>query len=329
MQRKKQEEEERRISEEKRKEEDQKKRAEDKRRAEREEQDLEEKKRMKEQLDALKKEEKKKKGKATSDAVEVGGKELEAVDDDDLRNIDKDALIKAKKAQEEKLKREAEERMQLAVQKLDHLERARRENERPLHVKEYEKQKEQDKQRWEVESKQFMENHAKKHAEDVEAKKRMKRMQADAIKYEEMVIARRKTDFEREKAAYMQKAKADKERSRREREEKMRKQREEDERKEKEEEERRLKAEEERKRREEEVCHFAALPCPPVSCALQSCIRPCSILPAAKARRMGLERDVERGLLRGVFGAGEAVVSDFVARHRCPLVELRLGRFAK
>jgi hypothetical protein len=44
---------------------------------------------------------------------------------------------------------------------------------------------------------------------------------------------------------------------------------------------------------------------------------------------MGLERDVERGLLRGVFGAGEAVVSDFVARHRCPLVELRLGHFAK
>ena len=31
-------------------------------------------------------------------------------------------------------------------------------------------------ERWKVESKQFMENHAKKHAEDVEAKKRMKRM---------------------------------------------------------------------------------------------------------------------------------------------------------
>ena len=31
-------------------------------------------------------------------------------------------------------------------------------------------------ERWKVESKQFMENHANKHAEDVEAKKRMKRM---------------------------------------------------------------------------------------------------------------------------------------------------------
>ena len=170
--------------------------------------ELAEKKRIKEQAQALKKEEKKKKGKTTGD-VELGGKALEEVEDDDLKNIDKDALIKAKKAQEEKLKRDAEERMNLAVQKLDHLanilkselyrdctesrqlggtdvliisvflswqERARRENERDLLDKRYEEQKEQDMERWKVESKQFMENHAKKHAEDVEAKKRMKRM---------------------------------------------------------------------------------------------------------------------------------------------------------
>jgi hypothetical protein len=82
--------------------------------------ELAEKKRIKEQAQALKKEEKKKKGKTTGD-VELGGKALEEVEDDDLKNIDKDALIKAKKAQEEKLKRDAEERMNLAVQKLDHL----------------------------------------------------------------------------------------------------------------------------------------------------------------------------------------------------------------
>jgi len=90
------------------------------------------------------------------------------VDDEALKEMDKDTLIKAKKAQEEKLKREAEERMRQAVLKLDHLERARRENERDLLDKVYEQQKKQDKQRWEVESKQFLENHKKKHAEDVE-----------------------------------------------------------------------------------------------------------------------------------------------------------------
>jgi hypothetical protein len=57
------------------------------------------------------------------------------------------------------------------VLKLDHLERARRENERDLLDKVYDQQKEQDKLRWEVESKQFMENHKKKHEEDVEVKR--------------------------------------------------------------------------------------------------------------------------------------------------------------
>jgi len=40
-------------------------------------------------------------------------------DDDELKNIDKTELIKAKKAQEEKLKREAEERMKQAYANLN------------------------------------------------------------------------------------------------------------------------------------------------------------------------------------------------------------------
>ena len=133
------------------------------------------------QVDALKREEKKKGRAEENFGVEVSGKQLDEVDDDDLRNIDKDALIKAKKTQEEKLKREAEERMKQAVLKLDHLERARRENEREILDKAYAEQKEQDKQRWEVESKQFMENHKKKHAEDIEIKQRMLRMVDNSV----------------------------------------------------------------------------------------------------------------------------------------------------
>lgn len=167
--------------------------------------------------------------------------------------MDKDTLIKAKKAQEEKLKREAEERMRQAVLKLDHLERARRENERDLLDKVYEQQKEQDKQRWEVESKQFLETHKKKHAEDVEAKKRMLRMKPDKAGFEDMVMKRRKEEYEREKAAHEQRAKAEAERRRREREEQARIKREEQERQEREDEEKRQKMEEERQRREEEV----------------------------------------------------------------------------
>jgi len=259
-QRKKEEEEERRDSEEKRKEEDKKRREDDKRRAEMEEKELGEKKRLKEQVDALKREEKKKKGRAEENfGVEVSGKQLDEVDDDDLRNIDKDALIKAKKAQEEKLKREAEERMKQAVLKLDHLERARRENEREILDKAYAEQKEQDKQRWEVESKQFMENHKKKHAEDIEIKQRMLRMVDAKVVYENMVTQRREQDYEREKAAHMQQAKADAENNRREREEQVSKRRAEKERQDKEDEERRQRVEEAREKQEEERAKMDAI----------------------------------------------------------------------
>jgi len=258
--RKKEEEEERRESEENRKAEDKKRREDDKRRAEMDEKELAEKKRLKEQVDALKKEEKKKKGRAEENfGVDVGGKQLDEVDDDDLRNIDKDALIKAKKAQEEKLKREAEERMKQAVLKLDHLERARRENERDILDKVYAEQMEQDKQRWEVESKQFMENHKKKHAEDLEIKLRMLRMVDAKSVYENMVTKRREQEHENEKKAHVQQAKTDAERRRTEREEQTRKRREDQERQEKEDEERRERLEEERERREEERTKMDAI----------------------------------------------------------------------
>lgn len=248
--RKKREEEERQSAEAIRKELDKKKREEDKKRQEQEANELAEKKRIKEQMDALKKQEKKKKGgEQSNDPVAAA---VEVDDDDELKNIDKTELIKAKKAQEEKLKREAEERMKQAVLKLDHLERARRENERDLLEKVYEQQKEQDKQRWEVESKQFMENHKKKHEEDVEAKKRMLRMVPDKDAFETMLLARRKEEYEREKAQFAQQAKADLERRRRENEERARMRREDQERQDREDEEKRKRQEEERKRREEE-----------------------------------------------------------------------------
>jgi hypothetical protein len=146
------------------------------------------------------------------------------------------------------------------------------------------------------------------------------------MKYEDMVIARRKADYEREKAQFMQQAKADAERKRREREERMRKQREEEEQREKEEEEKRQRLEEERKRREEEVCHLASLRAhlPPVPPALY--------LPRVASSRVpkpgGGGRDgIERGVAGGL-GAGEAAVADFCARSRCPLVELRAGQSA-
>ena len=103
------------------------------------------------------------------------------------------------------------------------------------------------------------------------------------MKYEDMVIARRKAEYEREKAQFMQQAKADAERKRREREERMRKQKEEEEQREKEEEEKRQRYEEERKRREEEVCHLATLSCPPSSRAPRTVFAPRCLFPGSQA----------------------------------------------
>ena len=93
------------------------------------------------------------------------------------------------------------------------------------------------------------------------AKKRMLRMKPDKAGFEEMVVKRRKDEYEREKAAHEQRAKGEAERRRREREEQARIKREEQERQEKEEEEKRQRQEEERQRREEEVTGVCGAEC--------------------------------------------------------------------
>ena len=97
----------------------------------------------------------------------------------------------------------------------------------------------------------------------------MLRMVPDKDAFETMLLARRKEEYEREKAQFAQQAKADLERRRRENEERARMRREDQERQDREDEEKRKRQEEERKRREEEVCcHSALLPLhlPPLTC---------------------------------------------------------------
>eukprot|EP00284_Hemiselmis_tepida_P019203 CAMPEP_0174920038 /NCGR_PEP_ID=MMETSP1355-20121228/4074_1 /TAXON_ID=464990 /ORGANISM="Hemiselmis tepida, Strain CCMP443" /LENGTH=851 /DNA_ID=CAMNT_0016165341 /DNA_START=118 /DNA_END=2670 /DNA_ORIENTATION=- len=246
--RKKEEEEVRRLTEEQRKEEEQRKREEDKKRKEKEEKELAEKKRIKEQLDALKVQDKKNKAATAPAELKVG----EEDDEEELKKIDKTALMQAKKEQEEKLKREAEERVALSVQKLDHLERARRESERDLLQQLFVTQKEEDKIRWERESKQFMENHKKKFEEDKKKKGAFLRMVSDKTAYEAVLQKRREEDFEREKAAYKEHVRKERARAKKEKEDRERREREEAEKRQAEEEEKRRIFEEERRKREEQ-----------------------------------------------------------------------------
>eukprot|EP00283_Hemiselmis_rufescens_P006388 CAMPEP_0173423820 /NCGR_PEP_ID=MMETSP1357-20121228/3963_1 /TAXON_ID=77926 /ORGANISM="Hemiselmis rufescens, Strain PCC563" /LENGTH=857 /DNA_ID=CAMNT_0014386977 /DNA_START=130 /DNA_END=2699 /DNA_ORIENTATION=- len=246
--RKKEEEEVRRLTEEQRKEDEQRRREADKKQKDKEEKELAEKKRLKEQLDALKVQDKKNKAAGLPAELKVG----EEDDEEELKKIDKTALMQAKKEQEEKLKREAEERVALSVQKLDHLERARRESERDLLQQLFVTQKEEDKIRWERESKQFMENHKKKFEEDKKKKGSLVRMSSDRTAYESLLMKRREEDFERAKVQYREQVRKEKAKAKKEREDKERREREEAERKQAEEEEKRRIFEEERRKREEQ-----------------------------------------------------------------------------
>ena len=244
--RKKEEEEVRRLVEEQRKEEDKKKREEARIRQEKEEKELAEKKRIKEQVDALKAMDKKNKGTAPPAELKVG----EEDDEEQLKNVDKAALLAAKKEQEEKLKREAEERVAQSVQKLDHLERARRENERDLLAALFVKQQEEDKVRFEIESKQYMENHKKSFENDQKRKGAMMRMAADRASFEVLIKKRREELYEREKIAYKESVRRERARAKKEKEDRERRQREEEERQRAVDEEKRKIFEEERKKRD-------------------------------------------------------------------------------
>eukprot|EP00290_Baffinella_frigidus_P011117 CAMPEP_0180140808 /NCGR_PEP_ID=MMETSP0986-20121125/14477_1 /TAXON_ID=697907 /ORGANISM="non described non described, Strain CCMP2293" /LENGTH=874 /DNA_ID=CAMNT_0022083429 /DNA_START=79 /DNA_END=2700 /DNA_ORIENTATION=+ len=232
-------EEERRQDEERRKEEGKKKREEARAQEEKDIKELAEKKRLKEQVDALKAEENKKKGK-----VVVLNNEDEDDVEAELKNIDKAELIKRKKEQEEKLKREAEERLASNMMKLDHLERARREKERPLLGELLKTQLEEDKVNIETQKRTFLENHKKAHATDVASKAPLMRMMADKDIFEKQVTARRKTEYTR--AQEFRRKEQEKEREHRRKEE----QRKEDE---------AFKEEEERAQKEEEAAEKAEI----------------------------------------------------------------------
>ena len=135
----------------------------------------------------------------------------------------------------------------------------------------------------------------------------MLRMVPDKDAFETMLLARRKEEYEREKAQFAQQAKADLERRRRENEERARMKREDQERQDREDEEKRKRQEEERKRREEEVCcHSALLPLhlPPLTCLTP---RPYPSPPPCLDNNCSIGGMVGKIKLSGQRGGGEGI----------------------
>lgn len=161
-------------------------------------------------------------------------------------------------------KKEVERKLKKAGKKLDHLERARREAERPLLEKMLEEQKQKDKGYYEEKVKKYLEEHKVAHAQQVIEKKRLARVDVYRAEFEQRIQARIEEDMKKKRAErdaiierlreqlYREKEKRRREEEERRAEELARKLAQEEERRIRQAEEERARAEEEAKKREEQ-----------------------------------------------------------------------------
>ncbi|KAL0948014.1 hypothetical protein HGRIS_010637 [Hohenbuehelia grisea] len=187
--------------------------------------------------------------------------QLKGVDVDNMENINQEGLISIQVAQLEKEKKEMNERLRIVAKRVDHIERAYRKEERPLHARDYEKQQADDRKIFEAIQRERKESARLQHQEDMTTKSRLARMRADYEARKAALTQKKGSDFAKKQAAAQKKIEEEKAKrlkaiTQEREEERIRLEQEEQARREREEEEERLaeerQAEEERLRREQE-----------------------------------------------------------------------------
>eukprot|EP00741_Cyanophora_paradoxa_P015296 tig00000194_g14765.t1 len=186
-----------------------------------------------------------------------GGQEKE-LELDPLLQLDKQQLRKEQLKLLSQDKIDQERKMISMAKRMDHIERARREEERPLLEQAYEEQKKADYVFYEEQLKHFLETHKRQHEHDLAEKQRLLRVAGDKDTFEAQLNARRMEVYQRRRAEAEERASAirakkavEAEARRRAEEERLRREEEENARREAEEEERRRRREEEEREREE------------------------------------------------------------------------------
>jgi translation initiation factor 3 subunit A len=164
--------------------------AEDKRLAQ--EQKDREDKRLKAELDRVRKEELKKQ---IAD-LKIGPKALD-IDIDDLDNLDANRLRAMKLAQLEREKNDTYEKLRITGKRIDHLERAFRQEEAKKLPEDYKQQRERDLDAYEKTKSQILRDSEAKHAEDLEVARRLQRLIPLYESFKESVVERRHDEFEK------------------------------------------------------------------------------------------------------------------------------------
>ncbi|CAI5962996.1 unnamed protein product [Closterium sp. NIES-64] len=116
---------------------------------------------------------------------------------EDTMRLDKRQLMEEALSEQLKEKQEAERRLQKLVRTLDHLERARREEEKPLLESAYQQRLVEERAWFEQQQAEAAAQSKTQHEQDLAEKIRLSRMLGDKEEFQEQVVGRRRGEFER------------------------------------------------------------------------------------------------------------------------------------
>jgi translation initiation factor 3 subunit A len=115
----------------------------------------------------------------------------------DVENLNTDSLMRLQVEQLEKEKRERESRLRIIAKRIDHVERAYRQEERPLLAKDYELQQASDRATFEQIQKGRVDTARLAHKRDLETKKRLSRILPEFEARKAIILENRSAEYER------------------------------------------------------------------------------------------------------------------------------------
>ena len=118
----------------------------------------------------------------------------------DVENLNTDSLMRLQVEQLEKEKREREARLRVISKRIDHTERAYRQEERPLLAKDYELQQASDRSTFEQVQKGRIDAAREDHKRNLETKKRLARILPEFESRKAIILEKRSAEYERKQA---------------------------------------------------------------------------------------------------------------------------------
>jgi translation initiation factor 3 subunit A len=119
----------------------------------------------------------------------------------DVENLNTDNLMRLQVEQLEKEKKERESRLRVIAKRIDHIERAYRQEERPLLAKDYELQQASDRATHEQMQKDRIDTARLAHRRDLETKERLSRMLPEFEARKAVILERRSVEYGRKQTA--------------------------------------------------------------------------------------------------------------------------------